>query len=319
MTIKNASKWMSVLSAAFILAACGNGDDNGADETDNGDDNGEEIIDDENGDDEAGDDENDDEPAGDALEGAINPVTRESGSGTRDAFEDVFGLEEGQLDMFTTQQGQSAVMENVSGDTNAIGYSSIGALNDTVKALSVDGVEPTSENIADGDYEVFRTFNVMYGEELSDVAQDFWDFIFSADGQGVAEEAGYVPAADDAPEYEAPEGLSGDVEVGGSTSVAPVMESVAEAYMELNPDVTITVQATGSGAGITGAQDGSLDLGMASRDLEDEELEELIEGETMVIDGLSIIVNPDNPMDDISLDTVTGIFTGEITDWSEVE
>lgn len=318
MTIKNASKWMSVLSAAFILAACGNGEDNGADEPDNGDDNGEEIVDDENGDEEADDENGDDEPAGDALEGAINPVTRESGSGTRDAFEDVFGLEEGDLDSFTTQQGQSAVMENVSGDMNAIGYSSIGALNDTVKALSVDGVEPTSENIADGDYEVFRTFNVMYGEELSDAAQDFWDFIFSAEGQAVAEEAGYVAALDDAPEFEGGD-VSGDVEVGGSTSVAPVMESVAEAYMDLNSDVTITIQATGSGAGITGAQDGSLDLGMASRDLEDEELEELIEGETMVIDGLSIIVNPDNPIDDISLDTVTGIFTGEITDWSEVE
>jgi phosphate transport system substrate-binding protein len=316
MTIKNASKWMSILSAAFVLAACGNGEDNGADEPT--EDGGEEIVDENGTDDNADDETGDDEPAGDTLEGAINAVTREEGSGTRDAFEDIFGIEEGELDALNIQQGTGALMTFVGDDLNAIGYTSTGSLNDDVKALSVDGVEPTSENIASGDYTVFRTFNVMYGEELNEVAQDFWDFIFSAEGQAIVEENGYVAADADAPEFTGGD-VSGDVTVGGSTSVFPVMEQLAEAYQELNGDVNIEIQESGSGSGVTGAQDGTLDIGMASREVTDEEMAELTAAETMAIDGIAIIVNPDNPIEDLTLDEVNQIFTLEITDWSEIQ
>lgn len=294
MTIKNASKWVSVLSAAFVLAACGNGEDTTTEESNGGENGGGEV------------------------EGQINAISREEGSGTRDAFEDIFGIEEGELDALNIQQGTGALMTFVGDDINSIGYTSVGSLTDDVKALAVDGVEPTSENISAGDYTVYREFNVAYGEELNEVAQDFWDFIFSAEGQAIVEEEGYVAVDADAPEFEGGD-VSGDVIVGGSTSVFPVMEQIAEAYQELNSDVSIEIQESGSGAGVTGAQDGSLDIGMASRDITDEEMADLSGAEAMAIDGIAIIVNPDNGVDDLTLDEVNQIFTLEISDWSEVQ
>lgn len=296
MTIKNASKWVSVLSAAFVLVACSNGEDNGEDSAN-----------------ESGETSN-----GESFEGAINAVSRESGSGTRDAFESIFEIEEGELDSLNIQQGTGALMTFVGDDPNAVGYTSVGSLNDEVKALNINGVEPTPENIASGDYEVFRSFNIAYGDELSEPAQDFWDFIFSAEGQAIVEEEGYVAVDSEAPAFEGGE-VSGDVIVGGSTSVFPVMEQIAEAYQELNGDVSIEIQESGSGAGVTGAQDGSLDIGMASREITEDEMSELSMAESLATDGIAIIVNPENPTDDLTIDQVNQIFTLEIVDWSEVQ
>lgn len=296
MTIKNASKWVSVLSTAFVLVACGNGEDNGEDSAN-----------------ESGETSN-----GESFEGAINAVSRESGSGTRDAFESIFEIEEGELDSLNIQQGTGALMTFVGDDPNAVGYTSVGSLNDEVKALNINGVEPTPENIASGDYEVFRSFNIAYGDELSEPAQDFWDFIFSAEGQAIVEEEGYVAVDSEAPAFEGGE-VSGDVIVGGSTSVFPVMEQIAEAYQELNGDVSIEIQESGSGAGVTGAQDGSLDIGMASREITEDEMSELSMAESLATDGIAIIVNPENPTDDLTIDQVNQIFTLEIVDWSEVQ
>lgn len=296
MTITQTSKWISLLTATLVLTACGNGDDNG------------DVVDD-----------NGDETAGGTLEGAINVITREEGSGTRDAFEDLFGIEEGELDFAITQQGTNALMTNVADDDRAIAYTSVGSLNDTVKALSVGGVDATPENISAGDYEVFRNFNIVYGDDLSDIAQDFWDFILSAEGQAIVEDEGYVAADADAPEYSNDEELSGSINVGGSTSVEPVMAVLVEAYSEHQSGVSIDLQGGGSGAGITGAQDGTLDIGMASRDIEDAELADLGGDATIAIDGIAIIVNPSSPLEDISQDDVSAIFTQQITEWSEVQ
>ena len=266
--------------------------------------------------------EDTDVAGGEGLTGPISVVTREDGSGTRGAFVEIVGVEDADGNDATVGtaivgNGTDQVMTSVMGTPDAIGYISLGSLNDTVKALKIDGVDATDELIKEGSYPIARPFNVATKGEVSELAQDFLNFIMSKQGQEIVAE-GYIYVDDAAADYAAAEGLSGNIQVGGSTSVSPLMEKLAEEYMTLNPDVTIDIQSTGSTAGMTGAIDGVLDIGMASRELTDEEAAEL-EGLVIARDGIAVIVNNDNPLDDISMENVKQIFLGELINWEDVK
>ena len=261
-----------------------------------------------------------------ALEGPITVISREDGSGTRGAFIELFGIEvkndAGEKVDMTTDDAEitnstSVMMTSVAGNTEAIGYISLGSLNDTVKAVKIDGAEATVDNIKSGTYKIARPFNIATNGEVSDVAQDFIKYIMSEDGQKVVEDNGYISQGNDGA-YESA-GLSGKVVVGGSSSVTPVMEKLKEAYVALNPDVTIEVQQSDSTTGMTSAIEGVCDIGMASRDLKDSEIEKGLTGTTIAMDGIAVIVNNDSPVEELSSDSVKGIYTGEITDWADVQ
>ncbi len=261
-----------------------------------------------------------------ALEGPITVISREDGSGTRGAFIELFGIEvkndAGEKVDMTTDDAEitnstSVMMTSVAGNTEAIGYISLGSLNDTVKAVKIDGAEATVDNIKSGTYKIARPFNIATKGEVSDVAQDFIKYIMSEDGQKVVEDNGYISQGNDGA-YESA-GLSGKVVVGGSSSVTPVMEKLKEAYVALNPDVTIEVQQSDSTTGMTSAIEGVCDIGMASRDLKDSEIEKGLTGTTIAMDGIAVIVNNDSPVEELSSDSVKGIYTGEITDWADVQ
>jgi len=255
----------------------------------------------------------------------ITVVSREDGSGTRGAFIELTGVQEtvdGNVTDRTTveasiQNGTNAIMTNVSGDTYAIGYISTGSINDSIKTLSVDGVEPTAANILAGQYKISRPFIIVTQDNLSPVALEFIDFIMSAQGQEIVG-GSYIPVVDNAPTFESA-GVSGKIEVGGSTSVSPVMEKLAEGYLAINPNATIEIHSTGSGAGITGATEGVLDIGMSSREIKDSEMENLHQKITICKDGIAVIVNNDNPRTNISLDDIRDIFIGEKTRWNEIQ
>lgn len=249
----------------------------------------------------------------------ITVISREDGSGTRGAFTELMGITVDDVD-YTTQmaeisQSTSVVMTTVAGNKNAIGYISLGSLNDTVKAVKVDGVEPTVENIKAGSYAVSRPFLVVKKGQLTDIAADFMDFIMSSDGQAIIAEDGYIAVDDAAAAYETKSGLSGRIVVAGSTSVAPVMQKLADAYKAINTDVTIEIQQTGSGAGITSTNEGACDIGMSSRELKAEETANGIEGTTIAMDGIAVIVNNENPAEDLTAEQIRQIFTGEVTQW----
>ena len=261
-----------------------------------------------------------------ALEGPITVISREDGSGTRGAFIELFGIEvkndAGEKVDMTTDDAEitnstSVMMTSVAGNTEAIGYISLGSLNDTVKAVKIDGAEATVDNIKSGTYKIARPFNIATKGEVSDVAQDFIKYIMSEDGQKVVEDNGYISQGNDGA-YESA-GLSGKVVVGGSSSVTPVMEKLKEAYVALNPDVTIEVQQSDSTTGMTSAIEGVCDIGMASRDLKDSEIKKGLTGTTIAMDGIAVIVNNDSPVEELSSDSVKGIYTGEITDWADVQ
>ena len=258
---------------------------------------------------------------------SINVVSREDGSGTRGAFVELFGVEQedenGETVDMTTESASitnstAVMMTTVAGDANAIGYISLGSLDDSVKAVEIDGAEATVDNVKSGDYKVSRPFNVVTNSntELSDVAQDFMNFILSSDGQAVVAEEGYIPL--DGGEAYTASNLSGTVTVAGSSSVTPVMEKLAEAYQALNPDVTIEVNQSDSTTGVTSAIEGACDLGMASRDLKDSETSEGAQATVIATDGIAVIVNPESAVEDLTSDQVKQIFTGEITSWSEI-
>lgn len=259
--------------------------------------------------------------ATDKLGETINVVSREDGSGTRGAFVEIVGVEvdgnDATYEEAVIQNGTNGVMTTVAGDKYSIGYISLGSLNDTVKAVSVDGVEPTTANIKSGDYKIARPFNIAYQAGLSELAQDFVSFIMSADGQAIVADNSLIEVADDAQIY-SPSGLTGTIVVGGSTSVTPVMESLAESYERLNHGVSIEIQSTGSSAGMTAAMEGSADIGMASRDLKDSE-KKVLEYHAIGIDGIAVIVNNNSTTTDLSLDTIKLIYLGKITTWRDVE
>ncbi len=253
---------------------------------------------------------------------AITVISREGSSGTRSAFVELMGiLDENDVDLTTATaeetQSTNVMMTTVAGNVNAIGYVSLGSLADTVKAVKVDGVAASVENIKSGDYKVSRAFNIVYKGELSDTAKDFVSYIFSAEGQTIIENAGYIKASEDAESYNTAN-VSGKIIIDGSTSVGPVMEKLADAYKKLNSGVTIEIQQTGSSAGISSAIDGVCDIGMSSRELKDSEKEKGAVAERIALDGIAVIVNKDNAVDDLTSEQIRMIYTGEITDWSEI-
>ena len=256
----------------------------------------------------------------------ISVYSREDGSGTRGAFIELFGVEEkdanGEKIDNTTEDATitnntSVMMTGVAGDDYAIGYVSLGSLNDTVKALKIDGVEPTVENIKSDSYKVYRPFNIATKGEVSEAAQDFIDYILSAEGQQIVSDEGYITIDDAAPAFAGGK-VSGSVTVAGSSSVSPVMEKLAEAYMKLNGNVKIEIQTSDSTTGMTSAIDGVCDIGMASRELKDTETAELT-ATVIAQDGIAVVVNNNNPIDNLTKDQVKSIYVGETTSWSEVE
>ena len=256
--------------------------------------------------------------------GEVSVYSREDGSGTRGAFIELFGIEEkdangDKVDLTTPTaaitNSTSVMMTSVAGDANAIGYISLGSLNNTVKALSIDGAEATAENVKSGTYKVARPFNIVTKDGVSDVAQDFIDYIMSSDGQKVVEENGCISVADNAGSYKA-SGKSGKIVIAGSSSVTPVMEKLAEAYKALKPDVAIEVNQSDSTTGVNMATEGTCDIGMVSRELKDSESG--VKATVIAQDGIAVIVNPDASIDELTSDQVKGIYTGELTTWEDV-
>ena len=258
--------------------------------------------------------------------GAITVVSREDGSGTRGAFVELMGIEQkndaGEKIDYTTLSAEitnstAVMMTTVAGNANAIGYISLGSLNDDVKALSIDGVAPSVEAVKDGTYPVARPFNIVYNEAvLDEVAKDFIAFILSADGQAIVEEEGYVSQGN-AGVYAAA-GLTGEITVGGSSSVTPVMEKLAEAYEAANTGVTIEVQMSDSTTGVTSAAEGVCDIGMASRDIKEEEKSLGLAEQVIAMDGIAVIVNNTNALTGLTSEQVKNIFMGEVASWEDV-
>ena len=256
----------------------------------------------------------------------ITVVSREDGSGTRGAFIEIMGIEKkndaGEKVDYTTEDANitnstSVMMTTVAGNEYAIGYISLGSLDDSVKALKIDGAEATVDDIKDGTYKVARPFNIVLGKETSDVAQDFINFIMSKEGQSVISENGYI-GSDDAAEF-ASNGATGKIVVAGSSSVTPVMEKLKEAYNAVCPNVEIEVQQSDSTTGVTSTIDGICDIGMASRDLKDSEKEAGVTSQTIAMDGIAVIVNNSNPTEELSSETVSKIYTGDITTWADAQ
>ena len=256
----------------------------------------------------------------------ISVYSREDGSGTRGAFVELFGLEEkdasgNKIDMTTDAaaitNSTSVMMTSVASDPDAIGYISLGSLNDTVKAVKIDGIEATAQNVKSGDYKVSRPFNIVFAENLSAPAQDFVDFIMSSDGQAIIEDNGYIGVDEDAAPFTAT-GASGKVVIAGSSSVTPIMEKLAEAYKAVNPDVTVEVQQSDSTTGVNMAIEGTCDIGMASRDLKDSEASSGVSATAIAKDGIAVIVAPASVVDSLTSDQVKAIFSGEALTWAEV-
>ncbi|MDD3570525.1 MAG: extracellular solute-binding protein [Lachnospiraceae bacterium] len=259
------------------------------------------------------------------FEGEITVVSREEGSGTRGAFIELFGIEQkneaGEKVDHTTEEANisnstSVVMTTVAGDETAIGYISLGSLNDTVKAVKIDGAPASVEAIKDGSYKIARPFNIATGKTVTEVAQDFINFILSADGQKVVEGAGYI-AASDAGAFEGGK-VSGKIIVAGSSSVTPVMEKLKEAYVAVNPNVEIEIQQSDSTTGMNSAISGICDIGMASRELKDSETGAGLTPTVIAIDGIAVVVNNNNPTEELEADDVKAVFMGEKTQWSEL-
>lgn len=255
----------------------------------------------------------------------INVVSREEGSGTRGAFIELFGVQEKnadgeKVDLTTNTaivtNSTAVMLTTVAGDANAIGYASLGSLDDTNKILQIDGVDATVENIKDGSYKISRPFNIVTQDGLSDAAQDFVNFILSSDGQAVVENSGYIPL-DNAPAYTA-QADKGKIVVSGSSSVTPVMEKLKEAYNKVNANVEVEIQQSDSTTGILNAIEGTADIGMASRALEDAELSQGVTETVIALDGIGVIVNKDNALTGLTSEQVKAIYTGEITSWDDL-
>lgn len=254
--------------------------------------------------------------------GYITVVSREDGSGTRGAFIELFGIEQKndageKVDRTTAEanitNSTSVMMTTVAGDPGAIGYISLGSLNDTVKAVEIDGTAATVDNIKNGSYKIARPFNIATKDTISDTAKDFITYILSEDGQRIVENNGYISAGNSGAYV--PSGAAGKIVVAGSSSVTPVMEKLKEAYITLNPNVTIEVQQSDSTTGMTSVIDGICDIGMASRNLKDSELEQGLSAMVIAMDGIAVIVNHENPVEALRSQDVLDIFTGAVTTW----
>lgn len=263
------------------------------------------------------------EESKESVLGAIDVISREDGSGTRGAFTEIVGLIEKDADGNETdltspeaviQNSTDAVMTATANDESAIGYISLGSVNDTIKALKIGGVEASAEDITNGSYPIARPFNVVY-KDITPEVEDFLKFMASAEGQKVVEEAGYV-ANKEAQPYQATNNTA-SITIAGSTSVAPLMEKLVEAYKAHNPEFKADIQATGSSSGIQAAIDGSAQIGMSSRELKEDEAKQ-VEKEVIAMDGIAVIVNKANETSDITMEQVRDIFNGKLTDWTEV-
>ncbi len=256
----------------------------------------------------------------------ITVVSREDGSGTRGAFIELFGIEEkGSDGTKTDKTTKEAIIANktdvmlttVAGDEYAIGYVSLGSLSDSVKALKIDGADATTENVKNGTYKVSRPFNIAVKNDISELAQDFIDYIMSADGQKIVS-GSYISVNENAQPYSGAK-PSGKIVVAGSSSVSPVMEKLKEGYLAINPDAKIEIQTNDSTAGMTATIDGTCDIGMASRELKDSEAEAGLISTAIALDGIAVIVNSSNSTDNLSSEQIKSIFTGATTSWSEAE
>ena len=254
------------------------------------------------------------------ITGDIVVVSREDGSGTRGAFTELMGIVENGTDNTTIEatvaNSTSVVIATVAGNLQSIGYISLGSLNDTVKALSIDGAEPTVENIKNNTYPVFRNFNIATKGQINEATEDFISFILSEEGQTIVEQENFI-SVENTGSYKG-RVKEGKIVIGGSTSVAPVMEKLKEAYNKVNPNVEIEVHLGGSGTGMQQTMDGTLDIGMASRELKDEEkavLDEIV----IAIDGIAVIVNKENTIDNLTSQEVKDIFVGNTTSWDELD
>ena len=267
-------------------------------------------------------------PAADAFDTAqdIAVFTREDGSGTRGAFIELTGVEQKdadgkKVDMTTeaaaVQSSTNGVMTAVANDPTAIGYISLGSLNDTVKAVTVGGVKAGADTVKDGSYTLARPFNLVTNGDATDpVAVDFIAYCLSADGQALATDKGYIGSEGEAFTSAQP---AGKIVVGGSSSVAPLMEKLVEAYKTVNPNAEIEHLTTDSTTGVSGALDGSYTIGLASRDLKDSETEAGAKATVLAMDGIAVVVNPENPIENLTVDQIKSIYVGEVTTWDEVE
>ena len=255
----------------------------------------------------------------------ISTISREEGSGTRTAFIELFGVQQkdanGTKVDYTSEDAiitnsTSVMMTSVSSNQYAIGYISLGSLNDTVKAITIDGIEATVANIKSGTYKISRPFNIATKGTISAVAQDFENYILSSDGQAVIESNGYIKAVD-AKAYSGSK-PSGKVVVAGSSSVTPVMEKLKEAYLKVNTNAQIEIQESDSTTGMTSAISGICDIGMASRAVSDSEKASGLTQTTIAIDGLAVIVNKKNDLTNLTTENVKNIFTGKATIWSDI-
>ena len=252
----------------------------------------------------------------------INVISREEGSGTRGAFVELTGVEEKVNDVKVDQttldaeiaSSTSVVITTVEGDKNSIGYISLGSLSDKVKALEVDGVYPTVDTVKSGEYKISRPFVMAY-KSLSDVAEDFLRFVMSTNGQDIVAKKGYIRVDDnDKYDYESSK-KSGSVTISGSSSVYPVMEVLVEAYMELNPDVKVTLMQSDSTTGINDVISSKSDIGLSSRNLKDSEIEKGLEYKVMAMDGIAVIINNENAVKGLSSTTIRDIYKGLVTTW----
>lgn len=256
----------------------------------------------------------------------ITVVSREDGSGTRGAFIELFGIEEkdasgkkvdNTTDDATITNSTEVMMTTVAGDEAAIGYTSLGALNSSIKALKVDGAEATAANVKSGTYKISRPFNIATKGTVSEVTQDFINYILSEDGQKIVESNGYISQGNSGAFTS--NGASGKIVVAGSSSVTPVMEKLLEAYQKVNTGAKIELQESDSTTGMTAAIDGTCDIGMASRELKDSEKSAGLTNQVIALDGIAVIVNNKNSASNITSEQVKAIFTGETTDWSNVK
>jgi phosphate transport system substrate-binding protein len=256
----------------------------------------------------------------------ITVISREEGSGTRGAFIELFGIEEKndageKVDKTISTANQTnstgVMLTSVAQDESAIGYISLGSMNNTVKALKIDGAEATVENIKNGSYKIARPFNIATKADIGETAQDFIDFILSSDGQAVIESNGYIKVSE-AGAY-AGSKPSGKIVVAGSSSVSPVMEKLIEAYGAVNPNADIELQTSDSTTGMNSAMEGVCDIGMASRELKDSEIDGGLTPATIAMDGIAVIVNLANELDGLTSEQVKAIYTGGATAWSDVK
>lgn len=252
---------------------------------------------------------------------AISVISREEGSGTRSAFVELMGIQDGDADNTTDaaeiSQSTSVVITTVAGNEAAIGYISLGSLSGEVKAVKVDGVEPSVKTVKDGSYKVARPFNIATKDNISAEAADFISFIMSREGQEIIENEGYIPTKENAEAYVSPN-VSGKISLAGSTSVAPVMEVLAGKYKELNPGVSVEIQQSGSSAGITSVIEGVCDIGMASRELKESETSQGLTSTAIALDGIAVIVNKANETDNLTSEQIKKIYLGEISQWTEI-